>query len=948
MASNVVELEVKGMTCAGCARTIVEALLATPGVLDAKADHAAGSASVRVSPGVGGEDLIGAVRAAGYDAAERAAAPSKMTELGVEGMTCSGCARTVSSALQQVPGVLEATVDHAAGVALVRSLRHVTAEELEAAVERAGYKPSRGKRALESVTLPVPGMTCAGCAESIAAALRAVPGVVEAHTDLPSKSAKVTADRGQVKRHDLVRAVEQAGYRVAAPAPAPTHALTVLQPLPKAKPAPKSTTVHTESVDLPISGMTCAGCALTIEQALLGVPGVEHATVNFATRRATARYEPGRAKYETLVAAIRQAGYSVADTHDLGALERREYQDYRRRVQLAAAATVPVMILAMFHTVFHEPWARWVQLALTTPVVLLAGGPFFVAAAKALGRGAADMNTLISVGTGTAFAYSVFAAFAGHTLPVYFEAAAVIVTLILLGRMLESRARMHTSDAIRQLASLQPKTANVLRDGREVPIAIERVSVGDIVVVRPGEKIPVDGTVVDGISAVDESMLTGESVPVEKREGSPVFAATINREGSLRFRAEKVGAATMLAQIIEMVERAQGSKAPIARMADVVAGYFTPIVIGIALLTLAVWWLASGPQSAMLHFVAVLIIACPCALGLATPAAVMVATGAAARRGILFRSGEALEAAGRVNTVVLDKTGTLTLGQPAVTDVVPADGFDRQELLRIAAAAERYSEHPYGRAIVAAAGDLELPPVERFQAIPGKGVEAEVEGSTVRIMAADPVDIASRVHHQGKTPLAVSIDGRNAGWIAVADTLRPEAREAVAALRRMGIEAVMITGDNRNAADAVAREAGVHRVLAQVLPDQKAREIAHLQSQGKRVAMVGDGINDAPALAQADVGIAMGGGSDVARETGDVTLMRNDLRLLASTVGLSRRALRVIRQNLFWAFVYNVVGIPLAAGVLSPWLGWELSPMVAAAAMALSSVSVVANSLRLR
>jgi Cu+-exporting ATPase len=683
---------------------------------------------------------------------------------------------------------------------------------------------------------------------------------------------------------------------------------------------------------------------MTIEQALRGVPGVVQADVNFATRRATVKYQAGRAKYETLAAAVRQAGYGTAESKNLEALEREEYERTRRRFLLAVALSLPVVILAMSHGAIHFTGDRWLQLVLTAPVLFYCGAQFFTGAWHAIRRRWADMNTLIATGSGAAFAYSAVVTIAGLPLPVYFESAAVIVTLILMGRLLESRARSRTADAIRKLAALQPKTAQVVRDGREQSVPVDDVMTGDIVVIRPGEKVPVDGLVMEGASTIDESMLTGESVPVEKQEGAAVFAATINGAGSFRFRATKVGRDTMLAQIIELVERAQGSKAPIARLADVVSGYFTPAVILIALVTLGVWLRIGTPQEALLHFVAVLIIACPCALGLATPTAVMVATGRAASAGVLFRGGEALEAAGRVTTVVLDKTGTLTVGRPAVTGIYPAEKWSEAELLAIAAGAEQWSEHPYGKAIVERAQGLALPKTTGFQALVGRGVDAEVGGHKVRIVAEERAEIRARFRAGAATLLMVTVDGVEAGWIGLADTVRPEAPEVVSELGRLGLEVAMITGDNGAAAEAIAREVGIGRVMAQVLPDAKAREVERLQGLGKLVAMVGDGINDAPGLAQADLGVAMGTGTDIARESADVTLVRGDLRGLAQAIRISRRALTVIKQNLFWAFVYNVIGIPLAAGVF----GFELSPMIAAGAMAMSSVSVVANSLRLR
>jgi Cu+-exporting ATPase len=670
----------------------------------------------------------------------------------------------------------------------------------------------------------------------------------------------------------------------------------------------------------------------------------------------------------------------VIDTVDLDAEDaahRAELADLRRRVTVGAVLTLPVFVAVMAMELFDATWVPtallepWVQLAMITPVMVWVGWPIHRTGWLALAHRAADMNSLITLGTIAAFGYSLVVTIAPSLLPsdardVYFEAVGVIITLIMLGRMLEARAKAGTGEAIKRLIGLRARSAHVVRDGREVDVAVEDVVPGDVVAVRPGEKVPVDGEVVDGRSSVDESMVTGEPMPVTKHPGDPVIGATINQTGAFRLTATKVGADTVLAQIIRLVQQAQGSKAPIQRLADAVSRVFVPVVIFVAIATFVVWF-DFGPSPAttraLVAAVAVLIIACPCALGLATPLSIMVATGKGAEHGVLIRSAEALETAHRLDTIVLDKTGTLTRGKPELTDVVPVGGFDSEELLTLVAAVERSSEHPLGQAIVAGAAQRAIPAVvaDGFDSITGKGVSATVAGKRVlagnrRLLTDDGVDASAleslieRLSGEGKTPMMIAVDDQAVGVVAVADTLKPGSADAVAALRDSGIDVVMMTGDNRRTAEAIARVVGIDTVLAEVLPGDKAGEIARLQADGRRVGMVGDGINDAPALAQADVGIAIGTGTgtDVAIEAADVTLMSGGLDGVVTAMTLSRATMRNIRQNLGFAFGYNAAGIPLAAGILYPFTGWLLSPIIAAAAMAASSLSVVGNASRLR
>ena len=799
----------------------------------------------------------------------------------------------------------------------------------------------------------VEGMHCASCVSRIEDAVATVDGVSDVAVNLAGGRATVAGP--DLDAVAIERAVESAGYE-AHVRPDNTLARGILD----------------------VSGMHCASCVASIEGALSALEGVAEASVNLATEQASVTYDPRRTAVRELVDAVERVGYTAraatSGTGDGAAADERERAAKKElgtlRVKFWFAAVVGALLLflSFVWSPLGERATMWVMLAFATPVQFWAGSQFYAGALKLARHRSADMNTLIAVGTSAAFLYSLVAtvapgAFAnGDELPdVYFDTAAVIIALVLLGRLLEARARAGTTDAIKRLIGLQPRAARVVRAGAELEIPVEEVRIDDEVIVRPGERVPVDGLVVEGHSTIDESMLTGESLPVEKEPGDQVIGATVNKTGSFRFRANRVGRDTALAQIVRLVEEAQGSKAPVQRIVDRVAARFVPAVIAIAAFSMAVWLLTgSSFTSALLAFVAVLIIACPCALGLATPTAIMVGTGRGAELGILIRSAEALETARVLDTVVLDKTGTLTRGEPEVVDVSPA-GRSAEDILILAAAAESRSEHPLGEAIVRHAREagLELPPAEGFQAAVGHGVTANVEGLRVAVgsgrhMAELEVDTdrldesAARLEAQGNTAVFVAVDAEAAAVIAIADTVKPEAADAVAELKRLGLEVVMLTGDNRRTAEAIARQAGVDRVLAEVLPDQKAAEIKRLQEDGRRVAMVGDGINDAPALAQADVGVAIGTGADIAMEASDLTLITGDLRGVASALALSHQTMRTIKQNLVGAFAYNVTLIPLAAGVLYPLSGILLDPILAAAAMAASSVTVVGNALRLK
>ena len=815
---------------------------------------------------------------------------------------------------------------------------------------------------MESRVLNIRGMSCAACAQRIEKAVKKLPGVQEASVNLASEKLFVKYGNG-ISMDTIKAAIINIGFDV-------------------------EEQKETGTITIPIGGMSCAACSQRIEKVLNKLDGVANASVNLATEKATVSYDPQKIRQSAIKAAIENAGYqpleiNKADPADADRVRKqKEIRTQWVKFIIAAVFALPLLYVAMAPMIsfIRLPFPAWLEpmshpllyalleMALVAPIIAV-GYKFYTIGFRALWQRSPNMDSLIAIGTTSAMVYSIYNVIEiikGNHMAVdalYFESAGVIITLIMLGKTMEAVSKGKTSEAIKKLMGLAPKTALILHNGEEQEIPIGEVEIGDIIIVKPGSKIPVDGTIISGHTAVDESMLTGESMPVEKKSGDTVFAASVNTNGIVQFKAEKIGRDTALAQIIKLVEDAQGSKAPIAQLADIVSGYFVPIVCTIALIAGIAWFIGTGGdvKFSLTIFISVLVIACPCALGLATPTAIMVGTGKGAEHGILIKGGEALETAHKVNAIVFDKTGTITEGKPTVTDVLPAMEISAGWLLQLTASAENASEHPLGQAIVQGAKEkgLGLLPVTDFEAITGMGIRANVEekaliagnrklmddqGINLRALEAE----ADRLSEEGKTPMYVAVDGAIAGIVAVADVVKPSSRRAIERLHNMGIEVAMITGDNKKTAFAIARQVGIDRIMADVLPEDKSSEVKKLQSEGLKVAMVGDGINDAPALAQADVGIAIGSGTDVAMESADIVLMRSDLMDVFAAIELSKKTIRNIKQNLFWAFGYNSIGIPIAAGVLYLFGGPLLNPMFAAAAMSLSSVSVVTNALRLK
>ena len=884
----------------------------------------------------------------------------------IDGISCQACVARIEKAVGKIKGVDSASVNSVSEILTVEAdEKEVSTEDIKKIVSDLGYGIEEKVKELSKSTVKIGGMTCQACVKRVERAVNKINGVSEGSVNLATEKLSVSFDGEAVDLDEIKKAVIDAGYSI-------------------------EEENKISSVTLSIEGMTCQSCVSRIEKKTSEMPGVEKISVNLATEKAVVDYRKNELKLSEIVKFINELGYKAVKEEKVKDFDadkkQKDLDDEWKKFIIAILFAFPVFYISMGHMMgMPIPWIMnpennpmafaLIQLLLSIPVIVI-GKRFYVTGIKLLFKLSPNMDSLIAMGTGAAVIYSLYGTYmigsgnVEYVHVLYYESAVVILALIMLGKYLENVSKGRTSEAIKKLMGLQPKKASLIKNGEIVEVDIEDVEKGDVLLVKPGESIPVDGEVVDGITSVDESMLTGESIPVEKTLGSKVVGASINKNGSIKIEATAVGSDTALAKIVKLVEDAQGSKAPIARMADVISGYFVPVVIGIATISAITWYVLGTTGKVALSatpgifslsiFIAVLVIACPCSLGLATPTAIMVGTGKGAEYGILIKGGEALEMAHRIDTVVFDKTGTITEGKPKLTDVISSGDLQDDELLRLAASAELHSEHPLGDAIVEGAKEkwLKLAEIEKFNSITGMGIEALVEGKNIlvgnqKLMKTKGIDVKftpeeDQLSKEGKTLMLMAADGKFQGVLAVADTVKKTSKEAVKILKEMGLKVAMITGDNALTAEAIAKEVGIDIVLSEVMPEDKSIEVKRLQKEGVRVAMVGDGINDAPALAQSDVGIAIGSGTDVAIESADIVLMKSDIKDVASAIQLSHATMRNIKQNLFWAFAYNSMGIPVAAGALYLITGHLLNPMIAGAAMAMSSVSVVTNALRLR
>ena len=972
--SNIVKetYKVEGMTCASCANAAERAVRKLDGVVNQNVNLATEKLTVEFEDDkIDYDTLEKAISKAGYKLVKEEEKIEKI-EMKVGGMSCAACAKAVERVTKKLDGVKESNVNIATEKAVISyDANKVSLDEINNAIIKAGYEPimeSNNKK----IELTVHGMTCAACSKAVERVTKKLDGVKASNVNIATEKAVISYDENKVSLDDINNAIIKAGY----------------------EPIMES---NNKKIELTVHGMTCAACSKAVERVTKKLDGVEDSSVNIATEKAIITYDPTKVRLSQITKAIEKAGYEPITEENKETVDEdqkrkdKERNTLFRKFIVAICFAIPLFYIAMGPMV-PKPFGPWpvpniispetniinyalIQIVLVVPIMLV-GYKFYINGFKSLFHGSPNMDTLVAIGTSSAFIYSLYTTInlirnAGvsmemhmsHHHQLYFESAGIIIALILLGKFLESRSKGKTSEAIKKLMGLQPKTAIIMVDDKEVEVSIDEVLEGDIVVVKPGEKIPVDGKIAFGHTSIDESMLTGESMPVEKTVGDSVTGASINKNGLIRFEATKVGKDTALAQIIKLVEDAQGTKAPIAKLADTVAGYFVPAVITIAVISALLWAIIGKENTTFVLtiFISVLVIACPCALGLATPTAIMVGTGKGAENGILIKSSVALELAHKVNTVIFDKTGTITEGKPKVTEIITYGDYDEDYLLKLAASAEKGSEHPLGEAIVRYAEEknMNLINVEKFNSVTGKGINAVIDNKKINLgnvkMMEDlniSLDIVENKYEelakQGKTPMFISIENELAGIIAVNDVVKESSKRAVELLHNLGIKVAMVTGDNKNTADAIAKQVGIDIVLAEVLPQDKSNEVKKLQAEGNFVAMVGDGINDAPALAAADIGIAIGNGTDVAIESADIVLMKNDLMDVPTAIKLSKDTIRNIKQNLFWAFGYNTIGIPVAAGVLYIFGGPLLNPMIAAAAMSLSSVSVVSNALRLR